>query len=313
MNAIGSIYVAGHRGMVGQAIVRRLAETPSVRVITEIRENLDLTNQAAVNRFFERHRPTQVIMAAARVGGILANQQYPADFIRDNLAIELNLIDAAHRFDVEKLLMLGSSCIYPKLAPQPIPETALLSGPLEPTNAPYAVAKIAGIIMAQSYARQYNANFISAMPTNLYGPYDNFDLSTSHVIPALIRKIHVAHVTGADSVEVWGTGDARREFLHVDDLADASIFLMRNYDAAEIINVGTGRDITIRELATLIQEVVGFKGTLVFDPNRPEGPPRKLLDSTKLTALGWAPKRALRAGIAETYAWFRRQGSEFAN
>ena len=268
---------------------------------------------AAVDRFFAEERPEYVFLAAAKVGGIVANATYPADFIRDNLAIQLNVIDAAHRYGVKKLLFLGSSCIYPKHAPQPMKEDALLTGPLEPTNRAYAVAKIAGIEMCQAYARQHGDTFISVMPTNLYGPGDSFDLETSHVLPALIRKMHEAKVAGAPTVEIWGTGTPRREFLHVDDLADACVFLMESYDDPEIINVGTGRDITIREVAELIRDVVGFEGSLEFDTTRPDGTPRKLLDTSRLTDLGWTASIPLDEGLRQTYRWFVEQGETAAN
>lgn len=298
------IYVAGHRGMVGSAIVRRLRAGGFDDVVVASRSDVDLTRADDVERFFAAERPTHVFLAAAKVGGILANDTYPADFIRDNLAIELNVIDAAHRHGVEKTLVLGSSCIYPRLAAQPIAEDALLSGPLEPTNRAYAVAKIAGIVMAQSYVQQYGDRFISAMPTNLYGPGDNFDLATSHVLPALMRKFHEARVSGAPSVTVWGTGNARREFLHVDDLADACVFLMQRYEDPAIINVGTGEDLTIRELAETVARVVGFDGRIEFDTSKPDGTPRKLLDVSRMRALGWSAGRSLDEGIRSTYAWY---------
>lgn len=298
------IYVAGHRGMVGSAIVRRLQADGFRNVLVAPRAEVDLTRADDVERFFASARPTHVVLAAARVGGILANDTYPADFIRDNLAIELNVIDAAHRHRVEKTLVLGSSCIYPRLAPQPITEDALLAGPLEPTNRAYAVAKIAGIVMAQSYVQQFGDRFISAMPTNLYGPGDNFDLASSHVLPALLRKFHEARVAGAPSVTVWGTGNARREFLHVDDLADACVFLMQRYDDPSIINVGTGEDLTIRELAETIARVVGYDGAIAFDTSKPDGTPRKLLDVSRMHALGWRASRTLEDGIRSTYSWY---------
>lgn len=297
------IFVAGHRGLVGSAIVRRLRSEGYDNLLLRTREELDLTRQAEVEAFFEQERPDYVFLAAAKVGGIWANNSYPADFIRDNLFIQTNVIDAAYRNGVKKLLFLGSSCIYPKFAPQPLEEEYLLTGALEPTNEPYAVAKIAGIIMCQSYRRQYGANFISAMPTNLYGPGDNFDLETSHVLPALIRKFHEAKVRGDSAVEVWGTGSPKREFLHVDDLADACVFLMQRYDDDEIINVGTGTDVSIRELAESIKEIVGFEGDVVFDTSRPDGTPRKLLDVSKIRGLGWQAKIDLEEGIRLTYQW----------
>jgi GDP-L-fucose synthase len=299
------VFVAGHRGMAGSAIVRRLGRE-GCEVLTAPRSELDLMDQAATRAWFECHRPDAVFMAAAKVGGILANNNYPADFLYDNLMIEANVIEAAHRFDVEKLLFLGSSCIYPKHAPQPMAEDALLTGALEPTNEWYAVAKIAGIKLAQAYRRQHGCDFISAMPTNLYGPWDNFDLQTSHVLPALIRKAHEAKVAGASALEIWGTGSPRREFLHVDDLADACVFLMKSYSDDEHINVGCGEDVAILELAQMICEVVGFAGSVVCDPTKPDGTPRKLLDTRRLSDLGWGPSIALREGIATTYDWFLR-------
>ena len=304
MDKASKIFVAGHRGLVGSAILRKLQAEGYTNLVTRTRAELDLRDQAAVNRFFEEERPEYVLLAAAKVGGILANSTYPADFIRDNLQIQTNVIDAAYRNGVKKLLFLGSSCIYPKYAPQPMKEEYLLTGPLEPTNEWYAVAKIAGIKMAQAYRRQYGFNAISLMPTNLYGPGDNFDLETSHVIPALIRKFHEAKVEGRPHVVVWGTGKPRREFLHVDDLADAALFLMKNYDSEEIINVGVGEDVSIRELAELIRDVVGFEGEIVFDTTKPDGTPRKLLDVSRLQALGWKAKIPLREGLASTYRWY---------
>ncbi len=289
--------------MVGSAIVRRLQQEGYRNLLLRTRQELDLLDQAAVARFFEQEQPQYVFLAAAKVGGILANHTYRAQFLYENLQIQNNIIHSAYCAGVEKLLFLGSSCIYPKLCPQPIKEEYLLSGPLEPTNEPYAVAKIAGIKMCQAYRHQYGCRFISAMPTNLYGPNDNFDLQTSHVLPALIRKFHEAKVSGAAFVEIWGSGTPRREFLHVDDLADACLFLMQRYDAREIINVGSGEDISIRELAELIGEIVGFSGGLRFDTGKPDGTPRKLLDVSRLTTLGWQPKIALREGIAQTYRW----------
>jgi len=300
------IYVAGHRGLVGSAIVRRLEGAGFRNLILRTSQELDLRDQARVKEFFEREKPEYVFLAAARVGGILANMTYPAHFIYDNLMIQSNVIHQAFKTEVKKLLFLGSSCIYPKFAPQPMKEEYLLTGPLEPTNEPYAVAKIAGIKMCQAYNRQYGTNFICAMPTNLYGPNDNFDLETSHVIPALIRKFHEAKINGAKSVVVWGTGTPRREFLYVDDLADACLFLMENCDAqhAEIINVGTGEDITIKELAEMIKSIVGFNGEIVFDPSKPDGTPRKLLDIGRIKKLGWSPKTTLEEGLRATYSFF---------
>uniref|UniRef100_A0A7V2AZ76 GDP-L-fucose synthase n=1 Tax=Rhodothermus marinus TaxID=29549 RepID=A0A7V2AZ76_RHOMR len=298
------IFIAGHRGLVGSAIVRKLQAAGYTHLITRTRNELDLRNQAAVERFFAETQPTYVFLAAARVGGILANSTYPADFIRDNLQIQTNVIDAAYRFGVKKLLFLGSSCIYPKHAPQPMKEEYLLTGALEPTNEWYAVAKIAGLKLCQAYRRQYGFNAICLMPTNLYGPGDNFDLETSHVLPALIRKFHEAKTQGAKQVVVWGTGTPRREFLHVDDLADACLFLMQHYNDEDIINVGTGKDISIRELAELIAEITGFSGEIVFDTSKPDGTPRKLLNVSRLWAMGWRPKIGLREGIEETYHWY---------
>lgn len=304
MDKQAKIYVAGHRGLVGSAILRRLRDLGYSRLVVRTRQELDLTRQEAVERFFEEERPEYVFLAAAKVGGILANATYPADFIRDNLLIQTHVIDAAYRFGVKKLLFLGSSCIYPKFAPQPIQESHLLTGPLEPTNEAYAIAKIAGIKMCQAYRRQYGFRAISLMPTNLYGPGDNFDLKTSHVIPALIRKFHEAKVQGKDTVVVWGTGSPRREFLHVDDLADACVFLMQHYDDEEIINVGVGEDISIRDLAELIARIVGFEGEIVWDSSKPDGTPRKLLDVSRLFSLGWRPRISLEEGIRQTYQWF---------
>jgi len=304
MNLHSKIFVAGHRGMVGSAIVRKLRTEGFTRILTRTRTELDLTDRAAVRRFFDAERPEIVIDAAAKVGGIKANNDFPVEFLRENLDIQNNIISAAADFGVQKLLFLGSSCIYPKFAPQPIPESALLTGPLEPTNEAYALAKICGIRLCQAYARQYGKNFISAMPTNLYGPFDNFDLHSSHVLPALIRKVHEAKINGSPAVEVWGTGTPRREFLHVDDLADACLFLLRNYNDPEIVNVGCGEDISIRELAELICEIIGFSGDLVFDPSKPDGTPRKLLDMSRMFSFGWRPKIPLREGIADTYRWF---------
>ena len=298
------VFIAGHRGMVGQALLRRLEPEP-VTLLTAGRDELDLTDEPAVERWMARHRPDVVVIAAARVGGILANATHPVAFLEDNLRIETNLIRSAHAVGVRKLLFLGSSCIYPKHSPQPIPEEALLTGPLEPTNQWYAVAKIAGIMLARAYCREHGADFISAMPTNLYGPHDNFDLASSHVVPALIRKMHDAHAAGAAEVEIWGTGSPRREFLHVDDLADACVFLLRHYSGEEHLNVGCGQDVTITELAHLVRDTVGFKGVLRFDASKPDGTPRKLLDTRRLTALGWRPRLDLRTGLADAYAWFR--------
>lgn len=298
------IFVAGHRGMAGSAILRRLQSEGFKRVVCRRRDELDLLDRRAVRAFFEKERPAVVIDAAAKVGGILANYEQPVEFLLQNLTIQNNLIEAAADFGTRKLLFLGSSCIYPKMAPQPITEEALLSGPLEPTNDAYALAKIAGIKLCQAYARQYGKNFISAMPTNLYGPNDNYDLHNSHVLPALIRKVHEAKLAGANSIPVWGSGNPRREFLHTDDLADASLFLLNRYDQPELVNVGCGEDVTIRELAETVCDVLGFDGSLEFDTSKPDGTPRKLLDISKIKALGWSPKISLREGIADAYQWF---------
>src|SRR5688572_6476894 len=301
MNKDSTIFVAGARGLVGSAIGRALAARGFVRVLTPSRSVLDLRDRGSVDRFFAAERPHYVFMAAAKVGGIVANDSYPADFIRDNLEIQTNVIDAAYRAGTRKLCFLGSSCIYPRLAPQPLQESSLLTGPLEPTNQWYAVAKIAGIKMCQAYALQHGFNAISVMPTNLYGPGDNFDLQTSHVLPALLRKFHTAKQSGAAEVSVWGSGTPRREFLYVEDLADAVCFLMERYDSPEIINVGCGEDVTIAELARLIADIVGFRGTLAFDRSKPDGTPRKLLDVGKIRALGWQARTPLSAGIRATY------------
>ena len=306
-----SIYVAGHRGLVGSAIVRDLSAAGYRSIITRTRSEVDLTSAPAVARFFDEARPELVVIAAAKVGGIKANSDFPVEFLLENLKIQNNLIENAARTGVRKLLFLGSSCIYPKLAPQPMHEDSLLTGPLEPTNEPYAIAKIAGIKLCQAYARQYGCNFISAMPTNLYGPGDNFDLQSSHVLPALLRKVHDARNSGAKSVPIWGTGNARRELLHVDDLARGCRLLLETYDSPEIINVASGEDITIRELAGLICEVVGFQGELAFDTSKPDGTPRKLLDVSRIRALGWEPQISLRAGIAQTYRWFLENETRF--
>jgi len=299
------IYLAGHRGLVGSAIHRRLRRDGFTTVLTRTSAELDLRDQAAVDAFFEAERPEVVILAAAKVGGILANDTYPAEFLHDNLRIAVNVIDAAHRSGTRKLLNLGSSCIYPKLAPQPLKEEYLLTGPLEPTNRAYAVAKIAAIEMCDAYRRQYGADFISAMPTNLYGPHDNYDLATSHVLPALIRKTHEAKVNGSPTIPVWGSGTPKREFLHTDDLADACLFLLRHVSRPGPINVGTGTDVTIRDLAETIQDVVGYEGNLVFDTSKPDGTPRKLMDVSLLESLGWKARIGLREGIEDAYAWYR--------
>ena len=298
------IWVAGHRGLVGSAIVRRLRQDGFDNLLLPSRAELDLTRQEHVERFFAAERPQFVFLAAAKVGGILANDRYPADFIRDNALIEMLVFDAAHRHGVDRLLFLGSSCIYPKHASQPMNEDALLTGTLEPTNEAYAIAKILGIKTVEAYRRQYGVRWISAMPTNLYGPNDNFDPETSHVLPALIRRFHEARESGADEVTVWGSGTPRREFLHVDDLADALVFLMHNYDGDQFINVGVGVDVSIRELAELVGRVVGFEGEIVFDTTKPDGTPRKLMDVSRLNALGWRARTALEDGVRATYEWY---------
>ena len=300
---MGTVYVAGHRGLVGSAICRRLQEEDA-DVITATRDEVDLTSRSDVDAFFSDNEIEQVYLAAAKVGGIYANDTYPADFLYDNLTIQTNVIDAAWQAGVKKLLFLGSSCIYPKHASQPLIEDSLLTGPLEPTNEWYAIAKIAGIKMCQAYRKQYGFDAISIMPTNLYGPADNFDLETSHVLPALIRKFYEAKVAGAQSVTVWGTGTPRREFLHVDDLADACVFLMENYSAPGIINVGWGRDVSIRELAQLVKNVVGYEGDIELDTSKPDGTPRKLLDTSRLSSHGWKPSIGLEEGIRGTYKWY---------
>jgi GDP-L-fucose synthase len=304
------VYVAGHRGLVGSAIVRALEKHGYQNIIVRTHAELDLTDQAGVRQFFEAARPEAVIMAAARVGGIQANNSHPALFIRDNLLMQDNVIDSAYRSGVGKFVFLGSSCIYPKLAPQPIKEDYLLTGPLEPTNEWYAIAKIAGLKMCQAFRREYGFRAISLMPTNLYGPGDNFDLQSSHVLPALIRRFHDAKMRGDESVTVWGTGTPRREFLHVDDLADAVLYLLHHYDAEPIVNIGWGEDVTIKELAELILSVIDYTGRLNFDATKPDGTPRKLLDVTRLTELGWRPKIPLKRGIEDTYAWFTEHLSE---
>lgn len=307
MKKTDSIFVAGHRGLAGGAIFREFQSAGYTNLITRTRAEVDLRQRESVRAFFEKERPQAVVVAAAKVGGIKANNDYPVEFLIENLGIQNNLIEAAYDFGVEKLLFLGSSCIYPKFAPQPIPESALLTGALEPTNEAYALAKIAGIKLCQAYSREYGRNFISAMPTNLYGPGDNFDLNTSHVLPALLRKVHEAKVRGDATVPVWGTGTPRREFLHVADLASACRFLMENYNDPEIVNVGFGSDVTIRELVELICEVVGFQGDLVFDSTKPDGTPRKLLDTSRLTGLGWRPQVTLLQGVKDTYDWYCQQ------
>ena len=304
MELNAKIYVAGHRGLVGSAIIRRLEEKGYTNLIYRTSKELDLRDKKKVETFFAQEKPQYVFLAAAKVGGIVANNAYPADFIRDNLLIQTNVIDAAYRTGVKKLLFLGSTCIYPKFAPQPMNEDALLTGILEPTNEPYAIAKIAGIKMCESYNRQYGTNYISAMPTNLYGPNDNFDLETSHVLPALIRKFHEAKIENAPTVEVWGTGNPRREFLYSDDLADAVIYLMNNYEGNQFINIGVGKDISIKELAEKVKQVVGFEGDIIFNPTKPDGTPRKLVDVTRLNELGWQASISLDEGLKKAYEWF---------
>ena len=307
MNKDSKIYVAGHRGLVGSAIMRKLQQEGYTNIITRTHKELDLTNQAQTQEFFEKEKPEYVFLAAAKVGGIHANNTYPADFAYINIMIESNVIKASFDYGVKKLLFLGSSCIYPKLCPQPIKEEYLLTGLLEKTNEAYAIAKIAGLKMCQYFNRQYGTNYISVMPTNLYGPNDNFDLETSHVLPALIRKFHEAKINNKPYVEVWGTGTPRREFLHVDDLADATVYLMNNYDENEPLNIGTGKDITIKELAELIKEIVGYEGEIKFDTTKPDGTPRKLLDVSRLHNAGWEHKITLREGIENTYEWFKEK------
>ena len=306
MNKQDKIYIAGHRGMVGSAIVRRLQKDGYTNIVTRTSKELDLKEQRAVRDFFAQEKPDHVVLAAAKVGGIHANNVYRAQFLYENLMSESNVIHSAHENGVKKLLFLGSSCIYPKMAPQPLKEESLLSGFLEQTNEPYAIAKIAGIKLAESYRRQYGSNFISAMPTNLYGPNDNYDLNNSHVLPALIRKFHTAKVTGAPSVEVWGSGSPRREFLHVDDLADACFHLMQHYDEEMFVNIGTGEDLTIKELAELIQEVVGYTGVIKWNTEKPDGTPRKLMDVSRLHNMGWKHRIGLREGITSVYAEFAK-------
>ena len=305
MDAESKIYIAGHRGMVGSAICRKLEAEGYLNLVTRSRQELDLTRQEQVEAFFRDEQPEYVFLAAAKVGGILANSTYPAEFIYENIAIQTNVIHQAYLHRVRKLLFLGSSCIYPKQAPQPMKEEYLLNGPLEPTNEAYAIAKIAGIKMCQAYNRQYGTNFISVMPTNLYGPGDNYDLETSHVLAALLRKFTEAKMQGKPSVEVWGSGKPLREFLHVDDLADACLFLMYHYNDSEIINVGSGQEVTIIELAALIKEIVGFQGEIVYDSSKPDGTPRKLLDSSKLAALGWQASYKIEQGLKMVYESYR--------
>ena len=304
MQPQAKVFVAGHRGMVGSAIVRKLESADFTNIVKRPHRDLNLENQSKVELFFAAERPEYVFLAAAKVGGIWANSHYPADFIYSNLVIQNNVINCARKYGVKKLLFLGSSCIYPREAPQPIKEEYLLTGPLEPTNEAYAIAKIAGIKMCQAYNQQYGTDFISVMPTNLYGAHDNFDLKTSHVLPALIAKFHQAKTSGEPSVSVWGSGRPRRELLHVDDLADACVFLMRRYSSNEIVNIGWGEDVSIAELALLIKNVVGFEGDIVYDSSQPDGVLRKLLDIGKLTGLGWRPRIGLREGIEATYTWY---------
>lgn len=301
------IYVAGHRGMVGSAIVRALKERGHQNLVLRTSQELDLREQAQVREFFNKERPTYVFLAAAKVGGIMANDTYPAEFIYENLAIQTNVIHSAHEAQVKKLLFLGSTCIYPKLAPQPLSEDSLLTGPLEPTNEWYAVAKIAGIKLCQAYRRQYGSDFISAMPTNLYGPGDNFDPETSHVAPGIMHKMHVAKQEGLPEVKLWGTGTPKREFLHVDDLAGACCFLMDNYSGESPVNVGTGQDLSIRELAEMLKKITGYTGALSFDETKPDGTPRKLVDTTKINELGWRPITELRQGLIRTYDWYQEK------
>jgi GDP-L-fucose synthase len=304
VNRDSVIYVAGHRGLVGAALERTLSARGFERLVHRTHAELDLADRNAVNAFFDAERPEYVFLAAALVGGIVANSTYPAEFIRNNLEVELSVIDAAHRHGVRKLMFLGSACIYPKVCPQPIKEEYLLTGPLEPSNAPYAIAKIAGISLCQSYHRQYGANFVSVMPTNLYGPGDRFDLRNSHVLPAILRRLHEARQSGAPSVTIWGTGTPRREFMHVDDLASACVHLMEHYDSPEIVNIGTGEDISIADLARKIQALVGYDGRLEFDSSKPDGTPLRRLDISRLLATGWAPAIGLDEGLKQTYEWY---------
>jgi GDP-L-fucose synthase len=306
MNKDSKINVAGHRGLVGSSLVRALQAQGFTNLLLKTREELDLLDETAVSEFFRSEKPDYVFLAAAKVGGIMANSTYPADFIYENLKIELNVIHQAYKNDVKKLLFLGSSCIYPKLAPQPITEDSLLTSPLEPTNEAYAIAKIAGLKMCQFYNQQYRTNFISVMPTNLYGPNDNFDLQSSHVLPALIRKFHDAKENKSPTVEAWGSGKPMREFLHVDDLASACLFLMENYNGSEIVNIGTGTDISIKELTELVKGTVGYEGEIVWDTSKPDGTPRKLLDVSRLESLGWKASVALPEGIKDAYEWYKQ-------
>lgn len=305
MNKSDKIYVAGHRGLVGSAIVRNLKEKGYTNIIGKTHSELDLTNQAAVREFFDKERPDIVVLAAAKVGGINANNTAPADFAYENMQIQCNVIKCAHDYKVKKLLFLGSTCIYPRLAPQPIPEDALLTGPLEQTNEAYAIAKISGMQMCKYFKRQYGDNFISCMPTNLYGPYDNYDLSGSHVMPAMIRKFHDAKINNSPSVELWGTGAPLREFLYVDDMADACVFLLENYEGEQHVNIGTGKEVTIKELAEAVQRTVGYEGEIIWNKDMPDGMPRKLTDVSKLHKLGWTHKVELDEGIRLAYEWFK--------
>lgn len=304
MDVHSKVYIAGHRGLVGSAVYRKLKNEGFANLAVSTSDELDLKNQEAVASFFDEKKPEYVVLAAAKVGGILANSSYPAEFIYDNIMIQANVIHQAYLSGVKKLLFLGSSCIYPKQAPQPMKEGYLLTGELEPTNEPYAIAKIAGIKMCQAYNRQYGSNFISVMPTNLYGPNDNFDLETSHVLPALIRKFHEAKESNNEYVELWGSGAPKREFLYVDDLADACLFLMKHYGSSDIINIGTGTDLSIKELADLVCKVVGYKGDIKWDTSKPDGTPRKLLDVRKILKLGWKAETSLEEGIQKTYQWY---------
>ncbi|MFZ2150097.1 MAG: GDP-L-fucose synthase [Minisyncoccia bacterium] len=309
MNKDAKIYIAGHNGLVGSAIVRELQKNGYSNLLTRTRVELDLTRQDLVEGFFNKEKPDYVFLAAAKVGGILANDTHPADFIRDNLMIETNIIDSAYKNKVKKLLFLGSSCIYPRNAPQPMKEEYLLTGELEPTNKAYATGKIAGIVMCQAYNKQYGANFISVMPTNLYGEGDNFDLDNSHVLPAMIRKFNDAKKNNAPEVTLWGSGSPKREFLYVDDLANACVYLMNNYNNSEILNIGTGEDLSILELANLVKEVVGYEGSIVWDSSKPDGTPRKLLDVSKIRSLGWKHSTSLKEGIKHTYEWYKANQS----
>jgi GDP-L-fucose synthase len=306
MNKTSKIYVAGHRGLVGSAIMRKLIAEGFQNIVVRTSSELDLRDYHDVFKFFNEQKIDYVFLAAAKVGGIIANQDYPVEFIRDNLWIQTNVMDAAYRTGVKKLMFLGSTCIYPKLAPQPLKEEYLLTGELEPTNEPYAVAKIAGIKMCQSYNRQYGSRFISVMPTNIYGQNDNFDLQSSHVLPALIRKIHEAKQQNSPYVEIWGSGKPKREFLHADDLADACLYLMEHYESSEIVNVGVGEDISIQDLAEKIKQVIGYKGQIMYDPSKPDGTPRKLVDVTRINQLGWLATISLEKGLQQTYDWYLR-------